>query len=143
MRGLFFLLMSVTLATSYRGEDELHSSFKEKPPQFGLSVDMLERAPIYLYKVLSMDDWEKTCNTIHLSNMDANFIHLSTEEQLNRIIEKFWANATKYVVLKLEVVELLGDLVLEANPGGTNKYYHLYNGSIPLTAIIEMKVYKQ
>ena len=27
-------------------------------------------------------------------------------------------------------------MVLEANPGGAAKYYHLYNGSIPLSAVI-------
>ncbi len=101
---------------------------------------MAETRPTYLYKVLSMDDWAKSCKTIHLSSTDADFIHLATEDQLDRIIEKYWAGVSEYVVLKIETARLLGELVLEANPGGTNKYYHLHNGSIPLSSIVESKV---
>lgn len=62
---------------------------------------MEEKKPQYLYKVVSMEDWAKSCLSIHLSTMDSQFIHLSTEEQLDRILEKFWANASQYVLLKL------------------------------------------
>jgi uncharacterized protein (DUF952 family) len=102
-------------------------------------VIMKER-PDFLYKILSMDDWKKSGKTVHLPSMDADFIHLSTEDQLDKIIEKYWADAREYVVLKIETAKLSGKLVLEANPGGTNKYYHLYNGSIPVSAIVESKV---
>ncbi len=101
----------------------------------------MEKRPTFLYKVLSLNDWEKSCKTIHVSNMDSSFIHLSTEEQLDKIIKKYWTNASEYVVLKIETDKLLGNLILEANPGGVNKYYHLYKGSIPLSAVIEMKLY--
>lgn len=101
---------------------------------------MMEKRPHFLYKILSIDDWAKSCETVHLPSMDANFIHLSTEEQLDRIIEKYWAAVSEYVVLKIETAKLKGKLVLEANPGGTNKYYHLYNGSIPLSAVVETKI---
>ncbi len=104
---------------------------------------MTEKRPIYLYKVLSMVDWAKSCKTIHLSSMDVDFIHLSTEEQLDKIIKKYWSGASEYIVLKIETAKLSGNLVLEVNPGGTNKYYHLYNGSIPLNAIVELKVHKK
>lgn len=96
--------------------------------------------PTYLYKVLSVDDWAKSSETVHLSSMDDHFIHLSTEDQLDKIIEKYWAGIPEYVVLKIETAKLPGQLVLEANPGGTNKYYHLYNGSIPLNAIVESEI---
>ena len=100
----------------------------------------MEKRPTYLYKVLSTDDWEKSLKTVRLSSMDADFIHLSTEAQLNRIIDKYWSDASEYVVLKLETAKLPGKLVLEANPGGMNQYYHLYDGSIPLSAIAESKI---
>jgi uncharacterized protein (DUF952 family) len=103
----------------------------------------MKKRPIYLYKVLSMDDWAKSSQTVHLPSMDADFIHLATEEQLDRIIKKYWAGVSEYVILKVETAKLPGKLVLEANPGGTNKYYHLYNGSIPLSAIVESKVHKK
>lgn len=97
--------------------------------------------PKYLYKVLSAEDWKASQNRkkIQLSKMDAEFIHLSTEEQLDRILDKYWSTVPEYVVLKLETAKLPGKLVLEANPGGAQKYYHLYNGSIPLSAVVESK----
>lgn len=97
---------------------------------------------MYLYKVVSIDDWRQSCEKLHLSTMDSDFIHLSTEAQLNKIIEKYWADSAEYMVLKLERAKLSGDLILEANPGGTTKYYHLYNGSIPLDAIIETRSFR-
>lgn len=100
----------------------------------------MEKRPAFLYKVLSMDDWTKSLDTVHLSSSDADFIHFSTEDQLPRIIEKYWADVCEYVVLKIETASLPGNLVLEANPGGINKYYHLYGGSIPLSVIVESKV---
>jgi uncharacterized protein (DUF952 family) len=109
-------------------------------PSLSLGVVKMEEKPFYLYKVLSVDDWAKSCKSIHLSSADADFIHFSTEDQLNRIIEKYWAEAPEYVLLKVDTRKLPGKLVLEANPGGTNKYYHLYNGSIPLSAVVESQV---
>lgn len=99
-------------------------------------------APTYLYKVVSMENWETTCKNVSLSKEDESFIHLSTQEQLDHILKKFWADAPGYVVLKLETSRLKGKLVLESNPGGTNKYYHLYEGEIPLSAVVEMKAVK-
>lgn len=86
-----------------------------------------------------MDDWAKSDKQVHLSSMDADFIHFSTEDQLDRIIGKYWADIPEYVVLKIETAKLPGELVFEANPGGTSKYYHLYNGSIPRSSIVESK----
>lgn len=137
IRNLFFITMGFILMTSCGRQEGLGGSSQEK------RTEMIEERPIYLYKVVSVDDWAKSCKTVHLSSMDADFIHLSTEEQLDKIIEKYWAGASEYVVLKIEVAKLPGNLVFEANPGGTNKCYHLYKGSIPLTAIIEMQVRKK
>ena len=75
-------------------------------------------------------------NKVVLSKMDNDFIHLSTKKQLDGIIKKFWKNIPEFFVLTLEVKKLPGKLVLETNPGGSNKYYHLYNGFIPTTSII-------
>ncbi len=129
MKNLFFLITGFALMTSC-GQQKRTSQAEE----------ITENRPTYLYKVLSVDDWAKSCRTVHLSSTDADFIHFSTEDQLDRIIEKYWAGASEYVVLKIETAKLPGKLVLEANPGGTNQYYHLYNGSIPLSAIVELKI---
>lgn len=98
--------------------------------------------PTYLYKVLSMEHWEqsKDKQNIVLSVMDHDFIHLATEQQVDKIIEKFWHGISTYVVLTVDVKKLPGNLVLESNPGGVTKYYHLYNGTIPQQSVVESKI---
>lgn len=97
--------------------------------------------PEYLYKVVSLEDWKKSQSQIFvvLSKDDTVFVHLAQKNQLDSIIEKFWSHASGYVVLEVSTSQLLGRLVYEANPGGTNKYYHLYEGSIPLNSVLEAK----
>lgn len=101
----------------------------------------MDTKPNFLYKILSDDNWNQSQGKtdLKLSNLDSVFIHLSTEEQLDRIKNKFWADEKRFYILKLDCKKLKGKLVLESNPGGSNKYYHLYNGSIPLTSIVEIK----
>ena len=99
--------------------------------------------PKYLYKALSYQLWGESLSekNLVLPEDDSAFVHLSTHEQLERILLKYWAKVPKYVVLKLDPTLLKGELVLETNPGGSTKYYHLYNGSIPLNAVIESKIH--
>jgi len=134
MRNLLFSLFGIFLMSSCTTQGENNKV---------TTVTRTQQRPTYLYKVLSTSDWEKSCKSVHLSSMDDEFIHFSTQEQLPRIVEKFWGNVSEYIVLKIETVQLPGNLVLEANPGGANKYYHLYNGSIPFSAIVEMKLHKR
>jgi len=105
----------------------------------------VEKTPKYLYKVLSVEDWEESqgMKSVKLAAADRDFIHFSTEKQLNRIIEKYWSNIPEYVVLKIETVKIPGKLVFETNPGGESKYYHLYSGSIPISAVVESKTIKK
>lgn len=103
---------------------------------FGMSyAEQPMKPPKYLYKIISLENWEKSRNSesLILSDDDKEFIHFSTKEQLDRIISKYWCDKD-HVVLEISTDQLKGYLVLEANPGGTNQYYHLYDGSIPLTA---------
>lgn len=125
MRSFFFLAMCLCIGLQAADQDSLPIK----------TEDSVSAAPVYLYKILSADDWAKSCTTVHLSDADADFIHFSTKDQLNGILKKYWANASEYVVLRVETSKLPGNLVLEVNPGGSNKYYHLYDGSIPLSAI--------
>jgi peptide deformylase len=101
-----------------------------------------EETPAYLYKVIPLRNWQasQSGNAIRLSAEDDRFIHLSREEQLSRILNKYWNNAPQVVVMKLDVAKLPGNLVLETNPGGENKYYHLYEGFIPFAAVVESKI---
>lgn len=99
-----------------------------------------ETTPSFLYKILSTEDWKlsQEDSVLHLSSADTDFIHFSRQDQLDRILTKYWAGL-ECVVLKIDVSKLPGNLVFEANPGGAAKYYHLYDGNIPLTAVVETK----
>lgn len=103
--------------------------------------EILEQTPHYLYKVVSLTNWEASQNRkeLVLSAKDDLFIHFSKEDQVEGVVTKHW-NKASYVLLKIETSKLPGKLVLEANPGGTAKYYHLYEGSIPLEAIADYKI---
>ncbi len=111
-----------------------------------LKREMMEsetvKKPEYLYKVLSYRHWQATEHrkTVTLSAEDDAFIHLSTEEQLDRIISKYWSTVLQFVVLKLATDKLEGELKYEANLGGSTKYYHLYQGFIPFRSIVEAKI---
>jgi uncharacterized protein (DUF952 family) len=93
--------------------------------------------PEFLYKIVSPEQWKESQEKGHLvlTAMDADFIHLSTEDQVEHVIKKFWKDS-RYLILKLDSKKLKGDLKYETNPGGTTKYYHLYDGSIPLDAVV-------
>lgn len=134
---------------------DIHNAHTEATT--GMIKDTKMTAPKYLYKILSMENWQASqknkseklfsaqasstqVSSVQLSNEDHDFIHFSTEDQLVRIIKKYWANVPEYVVLKISTEKLPGKMVLEANPGGENKYYHLYDGYIPLDAIEEFKI---
>lgn len=95
--------------------------------------------PQYLYKIVSPEEWQESIqrNQVVNSLIDNNFIHLATEGQIPHVAQKFWSGKT-YIVLKLNSKKLTGRLVYEINPGGTTQYYHLYEGKIPLDAVIEV-----
>lgn len=93
----------------------------------------------YLYKIVSKQAWERSllAGTLELAPIDKEFIHLATEEQLERVEKKFWPDQD-HVILKVEAKGMSGRLVHESNPGGSTKYYHLYDGNIPLEAVKEV-----
>lgn len=111
-----------------------------------IETKIVHQTPDFLYKILSSYLWQETqCSSIiTLPAEDNAFIHLATEEQLKKIIAKYWANAPQVVILKLDRHKLQGRLAYETNVGGSNKYYHLYEGFIPYNAIVESRIiYKQ
>lgn len=103
---------------------------------------MKAEEPKYLFKILTPSQWQATQRkkTLFLAAEDDEFIHLASESQLDKIIAKYWSDINEYVILKVQTDRLEGDLVYEANPNGATKYYHLYNGCIPINSIVESKV---
>src|SRR5581483_11257106 len=108
-------------------------------------VETMNQTPEYLYKILSLKNWQATQSrkAFQLPAEDNDFIHFSTEQQLGRIIEKYWPDAPQYVILKIQTDKLEGRLIFEKNPGGATQYYHLYEGFITLYSIIESKTVYQ
>ena len=104
-----------------------------------------EATPKFLYKILSKKDWEESQKqgNVKLDAADDAFIHFSREDQLERITGKYWAGIPEYYILKIDTEQLPGRMAFETNPGGSAKYYHLYNGSIPVTAVIDAKCIKR
>jgi uncharacterized protein (DUF952 family) len=96
-------------------------------------------SPEYLYRIVSTEQWGESLrqNQVVNSSIDKDFIHLATEEQLAHITQKFWNNRN-HIIIKLASKKLAGRLVYEANPGGTTLYYHLYDGNVPLDAVVEI-----
>ena len=95
--------------------------------------------PPYLYKIVSPEEWQDSQlkNQVVTSSLDKDFIHLATESQLSHVAQKFW-NSKDYMILKLDSKKLIGHLNYETNPGGTTQYYHLYEGKIPLNAVVDV-----
>lgn len=108
-------------------------------------VIMEVQPPQYLYKIISLRNWQSTQRrkTVQLSAEDSSFIHFSTEEQLEKIIKKYWCDVPQFIVLKIDTHKVEGTWSFETNPGGTNKYYHLYDGCIPLSSILEARTVYQ
>jgi uncharacterized protein (DUF952 family)/FMN phosphatase YigB (HAD superfamily) len=105
-------------------------------------IKMIQHStPEYLYKIVSLKEWQKSLlhNEIALSSMDKEFIHLAKEEQVVHVVQKFWGNMD-YIVLKLVSKKLVGRLVYEINHGGSTQYYHLYDGNIPLDAVVDVTI---
>ncbi len=99
-----------------------------------------QQIPSYLYKIVSKEAWSRTLFTgqLELSEMDEAFVHLATEEQLSHVEIKFWSDEA-HMILKIDLNRVTGELIYETNPGGSNKYFHLYEGNIPLEAILEVR----
>lgn len=97
--------------------------------------------PEYLYKIISKEQWQESLlkNQIILSASDKDFIHLAKKDQIANIVQKFWNNMD-HIILKLAAKNLMGHLVYETNPRGTTKYYHLYDGTIPLEAVKDVTI---
>jgi len=96
--------------------------------------------PKYLYIIVSPEVWEKSSEVgkLVLPSHHDPFIHLAKEDQVSHVTDKFWSDSD-YYLLKIETDQLIGRLVYETNPGGSNRYYHLYDGEIPLEAISEVE----
>lgn len=134
------LIENTQLKRTYNGDHELYrrSFFSQLPHQVSIAI-AIEPKPssLYLYKILSEEDWKDSQgqDRLILPQADEAFIHFSTQDQFDRILNKYWSHTSHFVIVQIEADKLPGRLVLEKNPGGTEPYYHLYEGWIPLNTI--------
>ncbi len=107
----------------------------------GAQTETQVETPKYLYKVISVEEWgaSQGKEVVDLSDADSTFIHLAREDQLDMVIKNFWGTTPVYVVLRIDTEKVTGKMVFEANPGSDNKYYHLYDCSIPLEPLSRLK----
>lgn len=100
---------------------------------------------MYIYKILSAQAWQESqeLGLIPPQKLDTNFIHLCKQDQINKIVEKFYNNEPKIIIATIDANKLSGNLIEEANPGGTTKYFHLYDGKLPLDCVVEINQYSK
>ena len=98
--------------------------------------------PQYLYKVLSLRNWQATQNrnTVLLTTEDCKFIQFLKEDQIQEYLTKNGPDENQFVVLKIDISKLDGKLALESNPEEITQYFRLYDGFIPFHSISESKI---
>lgn len=134
MLNLFYSILAVTVSISLYGSE------------ISLKGEMMESQtvenPKYLYKILSYRHWQVTQNrkTVELSSEDDPFIHFAKEDQLDKIIAKYWSDAPQFAILKIDTDKLEGELVYEANPGGRQNITTFTRDSSPLIQLSSLKL---
>lgn len=91
---------------------------------------------LVLYKILTLDDWEKSRNNDRIVTpaYDNPFIHFSLKHQVDGVIKKKFSDCS-CVVLTIDSTKLIGELRLEWDSKKADQYYHLHNGYIPAAAV--------
>ncbi len=99
-------------------------------------------SPKHLYKVLPFNLWQASEHkqSVLLSSEDVPFIRFQKEDELGRLLHYWGTLNVPHVVLKIKASKLQGRLVFEAKLGSSTKQYHLYDGCIPMHAIVESKI---
>ena len=130
---LFLTTLALTIPVLNHGA----SMHKEKETL----LEATEATPAVLYKIISVEHWQQSQGKelVMLAPEDNNFIHFAKEDQFQKVATKYWSNKP-YVLLMVDVIKLTGSLVFESNTPTGTKYYHMYNGSIPMNAVISSKL---
>lgn len=99
-------------------------------------------APKHLFKVVALTQWQASAaqKTVILDPQDIPVIRFLKEDEVSRLLHYWDRTKEPHVLLKIKTGKLPGTLIFEAKLGGSTKYYHLYNGSIPLSAVAEHKI---
>lgn len=93
-----------------------------------------------IYHVVLPETWEKFENEKFYetdSLASEGFIHCSFAEQIDGVLQRYYKNAAKVLILSIETEKLMSELVNESSTGG-EIYPHIY-GEINRDAIVEIE----
>ncbi len=93
-----------------------------------------------IYHIVTPEVWQKFKDRKFYeaeSLTTENFIHCSYAEQLEGVLQRYYQNANRVLILTIETEKLTPKLVAEPSTGG-EIYPHIY-GAINTDAIIETK----
>jgi len=98
-----------------------------------------------IYHLASLSDSEKLQNTGSYSAPSLateGFIHCCTSTQLPGVIQRYYIDATKLALFRINTKQLEHDLVYENTTGGTEQFPHIY-GEINVAAVVETTIIDQ
>lgn len=90
-----------------------------------------------IYHIVLPETWRKFENEKFYeaeSLASEGFIHCSFAEQLDGVLDRYYKNAAKVLILSIETEKLMSELVSESSTGG-EIYPHIY-GEINRDAIV-------
>lgn len=93
-----------------------------------------------IYHIVLPEIWEKFENEKFYeaeSLATENFIHCSFAEQLDPVLQRYYKDGEKVLILSIETEKLMSELVEESSTGG-EIYPHIY-GEINRDAIIKIE----
>lgn len=93
-----------------------------------------------IYHIVLPDVWEKFKDEPfyeHESLQSEGFIHCSYRNQLEEVLQRYYKNEKKVLILHISPARLVSDLISERSTGG-EVYPHIY-GKINQTAIVNIE----
>jgi uncharacterized protein (DUF952 family) len=89
-----------------------------------------------IYHIVLPQVWDKFSGTHYEAESLASegFIHCSFEEQIDAVLQRYYAGREEVVILEIDAGKLDSKLVVEPSTGGEN-YPHIY-GTINRNAIV-------
>ncbi len=95
---------------------------------------------MFIYHIVLPEVWERfkgrpSYQAVSLET--EGFIHCSYENQLEAVIERYYSNTARLLVLKIDTAKLRSKLVEEHSTGGV-AYPHLY-GRINMDAVVSIE----
>ena len=91
---------------------------------------------MFIYHIVLPEKWEqiKGQSSYSADSLDTEgFIHCSYDHQLSGVLQRYYSEVDKIVVLKIDIAELTSKLVSEPSTGG-EVYPHIY-GPINMDAV--------